>query len=119
MTSADPSSQWQSLLQNLGAWQGSFTRLSPQGKVQANIPTLVTLTGINNNQTIRQTIQYFDSDTGGLEQEKVLEYQSLSRSVLFFENGAFSQGSIQFGPFSEFGAELGFIWPKGSEAATK
>ena len=28
---------------------------------------------------------------------------------MLFENGAFSQGSIQFGPFSEFGAELGLI----------
>lgn len=27
-----------------------------------------------------------------------------------FENGAFSQGSIQLGPFSEFGAELGLIY---------
>jgi hypothetical protein len=28
---------------------------------------------------------------------------------LFLENGAFSLGSIQWGPFSEFGAELGLI----------
>ena len=32
-----------------------------------------------------------------------------SGNCIFFENGAFSQGSIQWGPFSEFGAELGFI----------
>lgn len=102
------SSQWTNLLQNLGAWQGSFTRLSPQGEIQEDIPTLVTLEGMNNNQSIRQTIQHF-STTGEVVQEKVLEYSSLNRGVLFFENGAFSQGSIQFGPFSEFGAELGFI----------
>lgn len=102
------SSQWTNLLQNLGAWQGSFTRLSPQGEIQEDIPTLVTLEGMNDHQSIRQTIQHF-STTGEVVQEKVLEYSSLNRGILFFENGAFSQGSIQFAPFSEFGAELGFI----------
>jgi hypothetical protein len=107
------SSQWDNLLRNLGDWQGSFTRLSPQGDVQEEIPTLVSLEGLNNNQTIRQTIQYFSAKSGNtkraVEQEKVLQYSSLNRGVLFFENGAFSQGSIQLGPFSEFGAELGLI----------
>lgn len=103
------SSQWANLLQNLGAWQGSFTRLSPQGEIKQDIPTLVTLEGVNDHQSVRQTIQHFSPITKEVVQEKVLEYSSLNRNVLFFENGAFSQGSIQFGPFSEFGAELGFI----------
>ncbi|ARV59105.1 hypothetical protein BZZ01_11065 [Nostocales cyanobacterium HT-58-2] len=95
-------SQWEALLKNLGAWQGSFTRMSPQGKILEDVPSVVSLEGLNNNQTIRQTI-----DLAG--NKKVLEYSSLGRGVLFFENGAFSQGSIQLGPFSEFGAELGLI----------
>ncbi|BAZ24272.1 hypothetical protein NIES4073_51650 [Kalymmatonema gypsitolerans NIES-4073] len=95
-------SQWDALLKNLGEWQGSFTRLSPQGEILEDIPSIVSLEGLNNNQTIRQTISLGGS-------EKVLEYSSLARTVLFFENGAFSQGSIQLGPFSEFGAELGLI----------
>lgn len=106
-------SQWDCLLKNLGHWQGSFTRLSSQGDVQEDVPTLVSLEGLNHNQMIRQTIQYFSAKSGNteraVEQEKVLEYSSLNRGVLFFENGAFSQGSIQLGPFSEFGAELGLI----------
>lgn len=104
-------SQWESLLQNLGQWQGSFTRLTPQGAVREDIPTLVALEGLNNNRTIRQTIQHFAAGEARekVVQEKVLEYSSLSRGVLFFENGAFSQGSIQLAPFSEFGAELGLI----------
>lgn len=101
-------SQWDNLLKNLGAWQGSFTRLSPQGAVREDTPTLVTLAAIAEGQTIRQTIQRFAA-TGELASEKVLEYSSLNRSVLFFEDGAFSQGSLQFSPFGEFGAELGFI----------
>ncbi|NJN58176.1 MAG: DUF3598 family protein [Leptolyngbyaceae cyanobacterium SL_5_9] len=102
-------SQWNSLLCNLGDWRGSFTRLSPQGVLKEDIPTQVTLEGLNQNQTVRQVVRHFSAETGEVVQEKVLEYSSLSRSTLFFEEGAFSQGSIQFAPFSQFGAELGFI----------
>lgn len=100
-------SQWESLLQNLGEWQGSFTRLSPGGELLQDTPSVTSLEGLNNNQTIRQTIRLLPPNQAA--DEKVLEYSSLGRSVLFFENGAFSQGSIQWGPFSEFGAELGLI----------
>ncbi|HLP89391.1 MAG TPA: DUF3598 family protein [Nostocaceae cyanobacterium] len=96
-------SQWEYLLKNLGEWQGSFTRYSPQGKLLEDIKSIVTLQGLNNNQTIRQTIRQGAS-------EQILEYSTLARSVLFFDNGAFSQGSIQLGPFAEFGAELGLIY---------
>jgi len=99
-------SQWECLLQNLGEWQGSFTRLSPQGELLEDTPTVVSLEGKNDNQTIRQVIRRV---LPGNVDEKVLEYSSLGRGVLFFEDGAFSQGSMQWGPFSEFGAELGLI----------
>lgn len=108
MTDFGTASQWACLLQNLGTWQGSFTHLSPQGVIQDDIPSLVTLEGLNDNRTIRQTIQQF-SLAGEAIYNRVLEYSSLNRSTLFFENGAFSQGSIQYGPFAEFGAELGLI----------
>lgn len=100
-------SQWECLLENLGEWQGSFTRLSPEGELLEDTPTMVSLEGLNNNQTIRQIIRRFLSSQEVREQ--VLEYSSLGRNVLFFDNGAFSQGSIQLAPFSEFGAELGLI----------
>ena len=100
-------SQWECLLQNLGEWQGSFTHYSPEGKLVEDIPTLVSLTGLNNDQTVRQIIRRFLPS--GQVEDKVLEYSSLGRSTLFFDNGAFSQGSIQLAPFSEFGAELGLI----------
>ncbi|MFQ3618298.1 MAG: DUF3598 family protein [Cyanobacteriota bacterium] len=102
-------SQWQCLLKNLGVWEGSFTRLSPAGVEVSNVPTVVTLEGLNQNQTIRQTLEFGTSTTGDPPTTKVLEYSSLNRSTLFFETGAFSQGSLQFSPFGEFGAELGFI----------
>ncbi len=96
--------QWESLLQNLGEWQGSFTPFSPQGELLEDIKSVVSLAGLNNNQTIRQVV----SRQG--QQDLVLEYSSLAKSTLFFANGAFSQGSIQLAPFTEFGAELGLIY---------
>ncbi|MDI9639027.1 DUF3598 family protein [Geitlerinema splendidum] len=100
-------SQWDCLLKNLGAWEGSFTRFSPAGELIEDTPSIVTLEGLNQNQTIRQTITRFPRDRD--KQESVLEYSSLGRGVLFCSTGAFSQGSTQWGPFSEFGAELGLI----------
>jgi hypothetical protein len=100
-------SQWDRLLENLGEWHGSFSRLSPQGDMLEDIPTIVSLTGLNENQTIRQIVRR--SPPNAPIHEKVLEYSSLGRGILFFENGAFSQGSLQFAPYSEFGAELGLI----------
>jgi hypothetical protein len=100
-------SQWDCLLQNLGEWQGSFTRFSPQGEQLEDTPTVVSLEGLNDNQSIRQIIRRLPP--GQPVDEKVLEYSSLGRNTLFLENGAFSQGSIQWAPFSEFGAELGLI----------
>jgi len=110
-------SQWHCLLKNLGVWQGSFARFSPTGEWREETPTIVSLEGLNDDQTVRQTIQRYAPmvEAGSPWQaavpidEKVLEYSSLGRGVLFFEDGAFSQGSMQFAPFSEFGAELGLI----------
>jgi len=109
MTDFANSSQWDRLLQNLGVWQGSFTRLSGSGEILEDMPTVVTLEGIDNHQTVRQTLEYFSATTKELTQRRVLEYSTLNRSILLFEDGAFSQGSLQFSPVAEFGAEFGFI----------
>ncbi len=100
-------SQWQRLLKNVGIWQGSFTQISPSGQILTEVPTEVALIAQDHNQAMRQEIRRYPP--GEPAQTTVLEYRSLSRSTLFFENGAFSQGSMQWGPFSEFGAELGLI----------
>ncbi|MDV2990983.1 MAG: hypothetical protein N4J56_000637 [Chroococcidiopsis sp. SAG 2025] len=100
-------SQWECLLQNLGEWQGSFTRLSPQAEFIEDTPTVVSLAGLNDNKTIRQVVRFLPPNRP--VEEKVFEYSSLGKGVLFFENGAFSQGSIQLSPVAEFGAELGLI----------
>jgi Domain of unknown function (DUF3598) len=96
-------SQWESFLQNLGIWVGSFTQFSPIGEELENISSRLTLEALKNNQAAKLTLQ-----RQGL-QDLVLEFDSLSRSLLFFENGAFCQGSMQFSPVSEFGAEFCFV----------
>jgi hypothetical protein len=100
-------SQWERLLKNAGTWVGSFTQLAPDGTVRRDIPTVVALKPLDKGTLMRQEIT--KHPPGEPPQETVLEYRSLARSVLFFEDGAFSQGSMQWGPFSEFGAELGLI----------
>ncbi len=79
-------SQWERLLQNLGEWQGSFTRFSAQGALLEDIKSVVTLAGLNDNKTIHQVVRREG------QEDLVLEYSTLAKSTLFFENGAFSQG---------------------------
>ncbi|MEL6912453.1 MAG: DUF3598 family protein [Cyanobacteria bacterium J06598_4] len=100
-------SQWDCFLKNLGEWQGSFTRFAPQGEETENTPTLVTLEGLNDNQNVHQVVRYLPPDQPS--RDVVVDYDSLNRSILFFENGAFVQGSMQWGPYSTFGAEFGLI----------
>lgn len=102
------SSQWQRLLKNAGTWQGSFTQVSPYGKILMDTPTEVALIPQGTDQSaMRQEIRRHPNSASA--QTTVLEYSTLNRTTLFFENGAFSQGSAQWGPFSTFGTELGLI----------
>lgn len=101
-------SQWERLLKNQGVWVGSFTQISPTGEIQDDIPTEVTLAAQDGGNKMRQEIRKWPP--GQPTQETVLEYRSLGRGVLFCEDGAFSQGAIQWSPVSEFGAELGLIY---------
>ncbi|MHC5672034.1 DUF3598 family protein [Nostoc sp.] len=95
-------SQWECFLQNLGVWQGSFTNFSPQGTLLKDTPSCLSLEGLNNNQTVRLTL----SRSG---QDMIREFSSVGGGLLFFENGSFSEGLIQLGPFSEFGGELALV----------
>lgn len=101
------SSQWARLLKNQGVWAGSFTQISPAGQVLGDMPSEVSLTPLAEGNTMRQIVRKMPP--GQPTSELVLEYSSLGRGVLFCETGAFSQGSIQRSPVSEFGAELGLI----------
>jgi len=106
--------QWQNFLQNLGEWHGSFTQLSTRGEVIQDTPSIIALEGLNDNKTVRLKLRRFSPNPSGVGEpevsELVREYQSLGRDILFFENGDFCQGTIQLAPYSESGAEFGFIY---------
>jgi hypothetical protein len=95
-------SQWECFLQNLGVWEGSFTNFSPQGMLLNDTSSRLCLEGLNNNQTVRLTLNRSGKD------DVIREFMSVGGGLLFFENGSFSEGLIQLGPFSEFGGELAF-----------
>ncbi|MGD1899216.1 MAG: DUF3598 family protein, partial [Phormidesmis sp.] len=100
-------SQWQRLLKNAGTWQGSFAQISPVGEFLSEVRTEVELTPSDEGKAMHQEVRRYPADAP--PQVQILDYRSLNRATLFFENGAFSQGSMQWGPFSSFGAELGLI----------
>lgn len=96
-------SQWECFLQNLGVWEGSFTNFSPEGTLLNDTPSRLSLEGLNNNQIVRLTLSRSGQD------DLIREYSSVGGGLLFFENGSFSEGLIQLGPFSEFGAEVALV----------
>lgn len=107
-------SQWENFLQNLGEWHGSFTQLSTRGEVLQDTPSIISLEGFHDNKTVRLKLRRFSPNPSGVGEpevsELVREYQGLGRDILFFENGAFCQGTIQLAPYSECGAEFCFIY---------
>ena len=96
-------SQWDCFLQNLGEWQGSFTQLSPRGEVLNDTPSFLSLEGLDNNQKVRLTLRRDGKP------KVMLEYETIGGGLRFFENGAFSQGAMQFSPYTQFGAELALL----------
>jgi len=99
------SSQWERLLKNQGVWKGSFTQFSAQGELLKDTPTEIKLEGLNENKSIRLTV----TRIGSPNPPHINEFTSLNRSIFLFEEGHFSKGSLQFSPFSIFGAEFGFF----------
>ncbi|NEZ60667.1 DUF3598 family protein [Adonisia turfae] len=102
---------WENFLKNLGEWQGSFTSVSLEGEILDSTPSILNLEGVEDNQLVKFRVRRFGS--GGYGEPPVSdysqEYRSLGKQVVFFETGAFTKGSLQLAPFSEFGAEYGFV----------
>jgi hypothetical protein len=101
--------QWDCFLQNLGEWQGSFATYSPTGELRETIPSLLKLEQRSGESGVFLTLK---RDSPKHPQPLEMNFSSLSRSLLFFESGAFSQGSMQFSPYSsEFGGEFALVTP--------
>ena len=101
-------SQWEGLLQNLGIWDGSFTQVSTEGILLQDTPSVVILEGRNNNQTVYQSVERFPP-TEAPERKIELEYTSIDRYLIFFDNGDFARGSSYYSAFGVFGSEFGLI----------
>lgn len=105
--------KWEKFLQNLGEWHGSFTKISALGEVIQDTPSILILESLDKqNQTVRLTLRRFPASEDNSEpkvNELVREFQTLGKDIMFFEDGAFSQGTIQIAPFSMNGAEFGFV----------
>jgi Domain of unknown function (DUF3598) len=103
--------QWGNFLKNLGEWRGSFTSVSLKGELLDSTPSILTLEGLEENRLVRLRLRRFGN--GGYDTQPtsdfVQDYRTLGRQIVFFETGAFSKGSIQLAPYSEFGAEYGFV----------
>ena len=102
---------WKNFLKNLGEWQGSFTSVTPEGKLLNSTPSILNLEGLEDNKLVRFRLRRFGSDgyNSAPISDYSQEYRSLGKQVIFFDTGAFSKGSLQLGAFAEFGTEYGFV----------
>lgn len=103
-------SNWDNFLKNAGEWVGTFTQVSTDGELLGSTPSILTLEALEANQLVKFRLRRFANGTN--EQptsDTVQEYRSLGKQAVFFDTGAFSKGSLQVAPFSEFGAEYGFV----------
>ncbi len=106
--------QWECVLQNLGEWQGSFTLIAASGEILEDIPSHISLTGLNNNQTIHLVLTRFYSIAGSSEltsKELVMDFSAPGAGALFFETGAFSEGSTDANMPGRFGSEFCLVSP--------
>jgi hypothetical protein len=108
-------SQWECVLQNLGEWQGSFTLIAASGEILEDIPSHISLTGINDNQTMHLVLTRFYPIAPGSKElapkELVMDFSAPGAGALFFETGAFSEGSIDANTPGRFGSEFCLIAP--------
>jgi hypothetical protein len=104
-------SNWENFLKNLGEWRGSFTKISPDGEILDSTPSILNLEADDNHQAVLFRLRRFDAN--GYDsppiQDYQQEYRSLGKENIFFSTGAFSKGTLQLAPFTEFGAEYGFV----------
>ncbi len=102
-------SNWDNFLKNLGEWQGSFTSISPAGEVLESTPSILNLDGLEDNKLVRFRVRRYAEGSPEPTTDYVQEYRTMGRQNIFFDTGAFSKGTIQVSPVTEFGAEYGFV----------
>jgi hypothetical protein len=91
-------SQWECVLENLGEWVGSFTTVTPTGELIEDIPSLIELEGVRDNQAIHLVLNRFyplPNSTERYSKEVVWDFSTPPGvGALYFETGAFSSGIL-------------------------
>lgn len=106
-------SQWESVLENLGEWIGSFTTVNPQGKLIEDVPSTISLEGVRANQAIHLVLKRFYTLPGSTERsakEVVWDFSSPPGiGAIYFETGAFSSGGLTLAAGGKFIAEFSLV----------
>ena len=91
-------SPWECVLENLGEWIGSFTTVTPQGELIEDIPSIIKLAGIRDNQAIHLVLNRFyplPNSTEKYAKEVVWDFSTPPGiGAIYFETGAFSSGAL-------------------------
>ena len=91
-------SQWECVLENLGEWVGSFTTVTPHGTLIEDIPSVIKLVGIRDNQTVQLVLNRFyplPNSTERYAKEVVWNFSTPPGiGAVYFETGAFSSGPL-------------------------
>lgn len=90
-------SQWECVLENLGEWVGSFTTVTAQGELIEDIPSIINLTGVRDNQAIHLVLKRFytlPNSTERYAKEVVWDFSTPPGvGAIYFDTGAFSSGA--------------------------
>jgi Domain of unknown function (DUF3598) len=104
-------SNWDNFLQNLGEWHGSFTTFSAAGEILSNTESILNLVASEENKLVKFRVRRYGAEgySSTPTTDFTEEYRTIGRQNVFFDTGAFSKGTIQISPVSDFAAEYGFV----------
>jgi len=98
-------SQWDNIRANLGEWQGSFTKFSPQGQQLTDTPSVLVLEEADADR-IKLTLTRTPEGEVPSEMVRSFSKPGPGPAVPFLETGAFCQGPAYWSTVSQTGAEL-------------
>lgn len=98
-------SQWDNIRKNLGTWEGSFTKFSPQGQQLSDTPSVLILEEEDADR-IKLTLTRTTPGEAPDEMLRSFSKPGPGPIVPFLETGAFCQGSTYWSTVSQAGGEL-------------
>jgi hypothetical protein len=102
---------WENFLKNRGEWHGSFAQVAPSGEILESLPSILTIDVLDGDRAALFSLKRYGA--GGYSEppisESEQELRSIGRQNIFFDTGAFSKGTLQLAPFTEFITEFGFV----------